>query len=305
MPFQYTPDIAAFVEYFVIDRNKSAKTAREYARDVTRFARFVVPTEVNDASTEQIEEFLHSLRVGGRNKPQSVLRKLAALTAYFKFLVKKKIRLDNPAGEQVERPKCARPLPQVMSEAEVECLLSVQIPHRRWGSFLHARNRALMQLLWCSGLRRFEACGLDVLDVDLVERKVRVRHGKGDKERYSYLSDVAIDALRDYLAVRPDCLREPTTALFLTVRGARISPRQLWCVFRDLREAAKERGLHKHVVPHTLRHSFATHIYRRSHNIRAVQKLLGHSNINTTERYTHIEDAELRDIHEACYPRAV
>lgn len=299
-----SPEIQAFVGYMTIGRNKSPRTAAEYARDLARFQRFIAPAALIDATTEQIELWRDALRVEGRNQPQSVRRKLAACSAFFRWRVKKKLRLDNPC-DAVELPTCGKPLPKVMTEDEAQILMAATVHHRRHRAFLDARDRAMMEVLYGSGLRRFEATGLDIADVDLVSRKVHVRHGKGDKARYSYLSEPAVAAIQAYLPMRAKYTREGSgTALFLTIAGDRITPRQLWCVFKRLREAAREQGLTKHVVPHTMRHSFATHIYRRSRNIRAVQKLLGHASINTTERYTHIEDDELREIYEAAHPRA-
>lgn len=303
--FTASAEIHAFADYMTIGRNKSERTAVEYARDLARFDKFLEDKPLYEASTEDIELWRDSLRREGRNQPQSIRRKLAAVSSFFKWWVKKKKgRLDNPFDADL-MPQCSRPLPKVMSEDEAECLLNARITHRRYASFLEPRDRAMMEVLYGSGLRRFEACGLDLLDVDLRNLKVRVRHGKGDKERYSFLTQPAADAIRAYLEVRSLHANERSgSALFITVKGDRITPRQLWAVFKRIREAAKENGLLKHVVPHTLRHSFATHIYRRSRNIRAVQKLLGHSSINTTERYTHIEDDELREIHEMAHPRA-
>lgn len=302
--FTMNPDIHAFVDWFTISQNKNQRTAIEYARDLARFERFITPAPLTDASDEQIQAWTDSLLREGRNQPQSVKRKFAALCSFFAWRCKKKLRADNPCVS-VDMPKCARPLPKVMTEGEAECLLSARVKHRRHSALLDARDRAMMEVLYGSGLRRFEVCGLDVADVDLPSLKVRVRHGKGDKERYSYLTQPAAAAIEAYLALRPQYVSDQSgSALFLTITGSRISPRQLWAEFDRLRRAAKENGLEKHVVPHTLRHSFATHIYRRSRNIRAVQKLLGHSSINTTERYTHVEDDELREIHEAAHPRA-
>lgn len=302
--FTASPEIHAFVDYMTIGRNKAERTAIEYARDLARFDRFLGEKNLTDCSTEDIERWRDALRIEGRNQPQSVRRKLAALSSFFKWRKKKKLRADNPFDEDL-MPKCSRPLPKVMTEDEAECLLNARVKHRRHGAFLEARDRAMMEVLYGSGLRRFEACGLDLLDVDLRSLKVRVRHGKGDKERYSFLTQPAAQAITAYLEIRPQYVTAASgSALFITIRGDRISPRQLWAEFNRLRQAAKADGLTKHVVPHTMRHSFATHIYRNSRNILAVQKLLGHSNINTTQRYTHIEDDELRELYEASHPRA-
>lgn len=304
--FTTNPEILAFFDYFAISCNKSKRTAKEYARDIARFARFIAPAALVDATTAQIESWRDALLVEGRNQPQSVNRKLAAVFAFFKWRERKKmLGRENPC-EGVDKPKCARPLPKVMSEEEVQMLLTAPIQYRRWSAFLEPRNRAIMQLLYASGVRRFECTALDLADANLERGRVRVRHGKGDKERYTFLNAPAIAAVRAYLAVRELRAREDSPpALFLTVNGDRLSTRELWAVFRDFRKVAEQHGLSKHVVPHTMRHSFATHIYRRSRDIRAVQKMLGHSSINTTERYTHVEDDELAEIYASSHPGAL
>lgn len=303
--FTASAEIHAFIDYMVVGRNKSERTAVEYARDLARFDRFLDEKPLTEASTDDIERWRDSLRREGRNQPQSIRRKLAAVSSFFKWWVKKKKgRLDNPFDEDL-MPQCSRPLPKVMTEDEAELLLNARVKHRRHAELLTSRTRAMMEVIYGAGLRRFEACGLDLLDVDLRNMKVRVRHGKGDKERYSFLTEPAAEAVRAYLEVRPKYVTASSgAAMFITIKGDRITPRQLWSEFARLRKAAKEDGLTKDIVLHTLRHSFATHLYRRSRNIRAVQKLLGHSSINTTERYTHIEDDELREIYESSHPRA-
>lgn len=302
--FTTNPDIIRFRDYFTIAQGKNERTGKEYCRDIARFERFIAPTTLLEASSEQIQDWLYALLSEGKNKPQSVKRKYAALAAFFKYATKKKLLpRGNPCGEgAVDLPKCAKPLPKVMSEEDVQTLLNVPMQYRRYGQFLEPRNRAIMHILYASGLRRFEATALDLGDVDFERKRVRVRHGKGDKERYTFLNDKAIAALSAYLAVRPTrACAKSGLALFLTIAGERISPRELWAVFAKARRVA---GFEGKCVPHTLRHCFATHIYRRSKDIRAVQKMLGHSSINTTERYTHVEDDELAEIYASSHPGA-
>lgn len=203
--FTTNSEILAFVEYFSVSLNKSKRTAMEYARDLARFERFLAQygSALVDATTQQIESWRDFLLAEGRNQPQSVCRKLAAVAAFFKWRKKKKMLngRDNPY-DGVDKPKCARPLPKVMSEEEVELLLNVPMDYRRWERFLEPRNRAIMQLLYASGVRRFEATALDLADVDLERGRVRVRHGKGDKERYTFLNEKAVSEILKYMAVR-------------------------------------------------------------------------------------------------------
>lgn len=299
--FTTSSEVATFVTYFTVSRNKSARTAKEYARDLMRFSRVIAPTALVDATTEQIESWRDVLLTDGRNQPQSVCRKLAAVAAFFKWREKKKmLGRENPCGG-VEKPDVKKRLPKVMTQAEVEKILSAHVKHRRFSAFQQARDRALLEVLYGSGLRRFEVCNLDLDDIDLEERVVRVRNGKGGKERYSILSAPAVDAIRAYLKIRGEVR---TCALFVTIRKDRISPRQLWSVFKQHREAAKALGLTKHVVPHTMRHSYATHLYEGGADIRVIQELLGHSSIATTQLYTHVGMERKRALYEAAHPRA-
>lgn len=295
-------EVLAFVNYFTVSLNKAERTAREYGRDVRRFARFIAPDPLVDATTPQLESWRDELLTEGRNQPQSVCRKLAAVAAFFKWRKKKKLLLgrDNPC-DGVEKPDVKKRLPKVMTHDEVKKILSAHVKHRRFSAFQEARDRALLEVLYGSGLRRFEVCNLDFDDVDLEERVVRVRYGKGGKERYSILSAPAVDAIRAYLEHRGEV---QTSALFVTIRKDRLSPRQLWSIFKQHREAAKALGLTKHVVPHTMRHSYATHLYEGGADIRVIQELLGHSSIATTQLYTHVGMERKRALYEAAHPRA-
>lgn len=292
--------VADFSFYFVTSRGKSPRTAKEYTRDLARFSRFIAPTELVDATTEEIERWRDALLTDGRNQPQSVRRKLAAVSSFFKWRCKKKIRPDNPF-DGVEMPDVAKRIARVMTQTEVEKLLSVSVQHRRCGDYQRIRDKAMMEVLYGSGLRRAEVCDLDLDDLDLLDKTVMVQHGKGNKQRQSFLSGPAIDALKAYLDVRP---ATHSRALFMTIRKTRITPRQLWCVFKQHREAAKALGLTKHVVPHTMRHTFATALYEGGADIRVIQELLGHSSIATTEKYAHCSMGRKRSVYEMAHPRA-
>jgi integrase/recombinase XerD len=265
-----------------------------------RFSRFIHPTPLTEATTEQIEEWRDALLMEGRNQPQSVRRKLAAVSSFCKWRTKKKFRKDNPF-DGVEMPDVAKVLPKTMTDADVRLLLSVEVPHRRRGGYQHLRDRAMLEVLYGSGLRRAEVCDLDLADIDFTEGTVLVRKGKGNKQRISFLSQPAMEAIQKYLEVRPQI---PGDALFLTIRNRRITPRQLWCVFKKHREAAKTVGLTKHIVPHTLRHAFATSLYMGGADLQVIQQLLGHSSITTTTHYAHVSLGRKRSVYEMAHPRA-
>lgn len=293
------PDVRAFFEWFVGDRNKSERTGVEYVRDITRFAHFLSAAPLNDATPQQIQDWMRSLRAN--NQPQSVRRKVAAVSSYFAWRERKGYRDGNPV-RKVDLPAVTKSLPKSMSESDVTKLLDAKVAHRRHAMFLDLRNAAMFELMYGSGLRRFEVTGLDVSDLDFEERQVRVRHGKGDKERYTFLSGPAIQKLRAYLALREQYAGARSgAALFLTcIQRDRITPRQLWVEFKRARLAA---GLPK-VVPHTMRHAFATHSYRHGMGLRELQVLLGHASIATTERYTKVTLEHAREAYERSHPRA-
>jgi site-specific recombinase XerD len=295
------PDpIQAFSDYFKIGRAKSPRTAAEYSRDLRRFQRFIEPVPITEATTEQIEAWRDALLMEGRNQPQSVRRKLAAVSSFCKWRTKKKMRKDNPF-DGVEMPDVPKRLPKHVTNADVEKILSVTLNHRKCSGFQQLRDRAMLEILYGSGLRRAEVCGLDLADIDTDERTVRVRNGKGGKERFSFLSEPALKAIADYLAVRPESKSE---ALFLTIRRQRITPRQLWCVFKKHREAARAAGLTKHITPHGFRHAYATGLYQGGADLQVIQQLLGHSNISTTTIYTYVSLDRKRAAYESAHPRA-
>lgn len=294
------PDIRAFLDWFCGDRNKSERTGAEYARDLARFSRFIEPASLNDATPEQIQGWMRTLR--DANKPQSIRRKVAAISTYFTWREKKGLSATNPC-RKVDLPAVTKSLPKSMSERDVERLLNAKIHHRRHAALLDARDAAMFELMYGSGLRRFEVCGLDLDDLDFEERQVRVRHGKGDKERYSFLSEPTIAKIGTYLALRQKYATDASgQALFITaIERKRLTPRQLWCEFKRARTAA---GLEGKCVPHTMRHAFATHSYRHGMGLRELQVLLGHASIATTERYTKVTLEHARAAYERSHPRA-
>lgn len=296
-----SPEVATFVTYFTVSRNKSPRTAQEYARDLDRFERFIAPAALVDATTEQIEAWRDALLVEGKNQPQSVRRKLAAVSSFFRWRAKKKLLGRENPFDGVEMPDVGKRLPKHVTVDDVKKLFAVELNYKRKPHIQRPRDRAMLEVLYGSGLRRAELCALDLDDIDLETKTVRVRHGKGDKERYSFLSGPAIITLRAYLEVRVD-VEHP--ALFLTTRGGRMTVRQLWCIFRNFRDAAKALGLKKHLTPHGLRHAFATGLYEGGADIRAIQELLGHSNIATTQIYTHVGMDRKRAVYEMAHPRA-
>ncbi|HEX8807278.1 MAG TPA: tyrosine-type recombinase/integrase, partial [Candidatus Aquilonibacter sp.] len=185
-------------------------------------------------------------------------------------------------------------LPQVMTEREVGKLLRTRVAGK--SDFMRLRDLAMMELLYASGIRRAELVGLNVSDVDLEKRRMRVL-GKGNKQRTVFINQASADAIRRYLAVRP---RTPDEALFISKRKTRMSHRQAWVIFRQFVELS---GLTKHVTPHVMRHSFATHLLENGADLMTIKELLGHESLSTTQIYTNVSLEHMRRSYEEAHPR--
>jgi integrase/recombinase XerD len=295
------PSIAEFAAYLRLERGQSARTSEEYARDVELFGCFLEPghprtapfLHLSRATASDIRRFVMELMGPRKYTPVSVRRKLAALRSYFALQKREGRRTENPAAD-VPPPKAPKRLPQVMSEPEVVTLLGA----RRAGKsdFQRLRDVAMMELLYASGIRRAELVGLNLSDVDLERRTMRVI-GKGNKQRMVFLNKAAAEAIRMYLGVR---LRSLDEALFLSRRKSRLSHRQAWVIFREFAELS---GLAKHVTPHVMRHSFATHLLENGVDIVTIKELLGHESLATTQIYTNVSLEHMRRSYEQAHPR--
>jgi site-specific recombinase XerD len=295
------PTIAEFAAYLRLERGQSPRTSEEYARDVELFGRFLEPDAPKDAplgrlaatTTSDIRRFVMELMGPRKYSPTSVRRKIAALRSYFALQKREGRRSDNPA-QDVPPPKSPKRLPHVMSEDEVGKLLRTRVAGKT--DFLRLRDIAMMELLYASGIRRAELVGLNVSDVDLDRRLMRVI-GKGNKQRAVFINQASADAIRNYLAVRP---RTPDEALFISKRKTRMSHRQAWVIFRQFAELS---GLTKHVTPHVMRHSFATHLLENGADIMTIKELLGHESLSTTQIYTNVSLEHMRRSYEEAHPR--
>lgn len=295
------PTIAEFAAYLRLERGQSARTSEEYARDIELFGTFLEPghpksapfLKLKDTSPSDVRRFIMELMGPRKYTPTSVRRKIAALRSYFALQKREGRRTDNPAAD-VPPPKAPKRLPQVMSEPEVARLLKT----RRTGKtdFQRLRDIAMMELLYASGIRRAELVGLNLSDVDLDRRVMRVI-GKGNKQRTVFLNQAAADAIRAYLGLRP---RTTDEALFLSKRKTRLSHRQAWVVFREFAQLS---GLTKHVTPHVMRHSFATHLLENGADIVTIKELLGHESLSTTQIYTNVSLEHMRRSYEEAHPR--
>ena len=290
-------ELAAFLAYLQHERNASPHTRLSYETDLVQFARFLKDKGFTLKTVDAlvVRSYLVHLHERGQMK-SSISRKLAALRSFFQFCLRKGWVEDNPA-KVVSSPKLDRPVASFLSEQEMESLLD--LPDA--GDALGARDKAVLELFYTTGIRLSELVGLDLENVGLEERLVKVR-GKGKKERLVPFGRKAEDALRAYLRRRPELTekRPSETAVFLNYRGGRLSPRSVErLVDKHLRRAALKRK----ISPHSLRHSFASHLLGRGADLRAIQELLGHESLATTQKYTHLDLQQLLEAHRKSHPR--
>ena len=289
-----------------VERGASANTLTSYRRDLARYTAYLAsrgvhdPTEVGEA---HVADFLATLREGSEGRPplaaSSAARTLVAVRGFHRFLALEGEVPTDPAGA-VSLPRPPARLPKAIGVEEVERLIEAA---GVGGTPAALRDRALLEVLYGAGARISEAVGLDVDDIDTEEGVVRL-FGKGSKERLVPLGSYAAQALSAYLVrARPTFASRGrgTPAVFLNQRGGRLSRQSAWSA---LRAAAQRAGLDGHVSPHTLRHSFATHLLDGGADVRVVQELLGHASVTTTQIYTLVTVQRLREVYAQSHPRA-
>ena len=283
-----------FLSHLEIVRHLSPHTINSYKRDLSSFFSFL--KEKKDSWEEiqdhQVREFIASERRRGLN-PRSLQRMLSSIRSFFNYLLDEEIIDTNPATD-ISSPKSAQLLPKALDTDLVKRLLDFK-PQ----GDLEIRDKAMFELLYSSGLRLSELCSLDLSGISIKERSCRVV-GKGNKTRDLPIGEKAIQGLRDWLLVRKKISADSNKALFLNKNGKRLSTRS---VQLRLERLSKKRGLPM-VNPHMLRHSFASHILESSGDLRAVQEMLGHSDIGTTQIYTKLDFQHLSKVYDEAHPRA-
>lgn len=289
--------VAAFVRYVAVERGRSPRTVEAYRGDADSLARFCTDAGVDhpdEVTPTVLRRYLGMLHERGYARA-TVARRTSAIRSFFRFLVRDGYVAADPAV-RLETAKQGRSLPRVLRPDQVAVLLAAPDPATAAG----ARDRALLELLYGSGARVAEVCGLDLADVDLEAGELRL-HGKGGRDRVVPLGEPAADALGDYLRVaRPDLVGHARQAVFLNGRGERLGTRD---ARRAVVRAARRAGLGR-VTPHTLRHSYATHLLDGGADLRVVQELLGHASLATTQRYTHLSRAQLLEVYTTAHPHA-
>lgn len=289
-----------------IGRGASTHTLAAYGGDLRQLAEFLGADraqsleQVTDRHLTRYLEKLHRAQLSAR----TVARKLTAIRQFFKFCAVEKSLARNPA-DRLELPKLPARLPKGMSHEEVQALLKAAaegIPYPRDATreTLRARDRALVLLLYATGLRVSELLGLTFHSIDTEQGYLRVR-GKGEKERIVPFAPAAGEALLQYLESAREKLAPQSDLLFVNYGGGALTRQGFW---KLLRELASQAGIERPISPHVLRHAFATHLLEAGMNLRSLQALLGHSDLSTTQIYTHVSPARLRDAHAKHHPRA-
>lgn len=287
-----------YMDYLRVERGSSKNTLDAYGRDVGRYVEWLASvgvTEPDSVTRALVEEYVGVLGDIGL-APASVERSLSAIKGFHRFMVTDGIAQASPAADVLLPAKPER-LPEVISQEQAAALLDQPFEDTPRGK----RDRAILEVLYGCGLRVSELCGLDVGAVYLDEELLRV-FGKGDKERVVPIMGTAAVALRDYLDEGRGQLvgRHPTQAVFLNAHGGRLSRQSVHSIVEKYGRVVGIDGLH----PHTLRHSFATHLLEGGADLRAVQELLGHASVSTTQLYTHVDRSHIRKVYLAAHPRA-
>lgn len=302
MPPDETPrafQLERFDDFLHLERGNSDRTREAYQRDVIRLVAWGRDRGINTPQGYEpthLREFVYHLKDAGLSA-SSIRRNIAGLRTWFGFLVAEGMLASDPS-DRLELPKRWRSLPEVMTKAEIESLL--RAPSQDDPAYY--RDRAMLELAYAAGLRVSEWVSIQVKDVRMDEGLVRVR-GKGGKERLVPFGRSALSAVALYLReLRPRMEKgEGQGVLFLNARGKPLSRMGAWKILRRHVEAA---GIKRHVSPHTLRHSFATHLLEGGADLRAVQEMLGHADVSTTQIYTHVDREYLRSVHRQYHPRA-
>lgn len=295
-------ELKDFLHYLTVERNLAHNTIVSYERDLKKYVRYLRQVEQLQAWGEverlHILHFLKFLSEQGQSA-RTIARHLASIRSFHQFLLREKIAAQDPTVH-IETPQFERTLPKVLSVEEVEALLAAPQTDTPFG----LRDKAMLELLYATGMRVSELVQLNLSDVHLTMGFVRC-YGKGRKERIVPIGRMAIEALAHYLERgRPQLVnprRRATEALFLNHYGQRLTRQGFWKILKRL---AKEAGIEKELTPHTLRHSFATHLLENGADLRAVQELLGHADISTTQMYTHVTKTRLKDVYKQYHPRA-
>jgi len=293
-----SPLIEQFLDAIWMERGLSENTLAAYRNDLNGFARWLASQQQSDLTAvgrDDVQTYL-ALRVAAKASPRSTARLLSTLRRFYAWL-RRENRISADPTALIEAPKLGRPLPKTLTELEVEALLDAPDTQTPLGM----RDRTMLEVLYASGLRVSELVSLKLMQLNLQQGVIRVT-GKGNKERLVPLGDEAMSWLQRYIQdVRLALLNGQTRdALFVTQRREAMTRQAFWYMIKRHAQGA---GIEKALSPHTLRHAFATHLLNHGADLRVVQMLLGHSDLSTTQIYTHVARARLKDLHARHHPR--
>lgn len=290
--------IDEFIEYLDLERNYSYYTCINYQDDLVKFYNFLKENNINNiknVSYQTIRDYLNYLYIK-KEATKSVTRNISSLRSFFHYLQGEGVITNNPMT-LVSNPKQEKTLPHYLTYDEIEELLRVT----SGDDIFDIRDNMIIELLYSTGLRVGELVNIKLNDIDYKERSIKVL-GKGSKERIVYFGTPALNKLKRYLDIRPDIVKDPSNPfLLINKRGNKLQERAVRSIFENI---IKKNHLKISFSPHTLRHTFATHMLNEGMNIKSVQELLGHSSISTTGIYTHVSNEHLRSVYLAAHPRS-
>ena len=285
-----------FINYIRVERGLSNNTVEAYSRDLLLLFQFLEKRELLlvKVSQDNLRKYVSTL--GTRLSARSVVRNISAIKTFFRFLVSEGKIKSSPA-RLLETPKLSRRLPGPLSQQKVERLLSQPDPNSPKGQ----RDRAMFEILYATGLRVSELVNLKISNINLEAGYIRTV-GKGSKERIVPIGDKAIEAVKEYLSIgRFQVIKGRNSPyIFLNPRGRPMTRQGFWKI---IKKYGKEAGIKQKITPHSIRHSFATHLLEAGADLRSVQVMLGHADISTTQIYTHVTRERLKELHEKCHPR--
>lgn len=290
-----------FLHYLIVEKGLAENTIQSYRRDISAYLIFIETklqiTDINHVTRVHIMQFLSCLKDEGKSA-RTIARHIASIRSFHHFLILDKI-VDHDPTVHIETPHPELKLPKVLNTDEVDTLLNTP----DLTTTLGLRDKAMLELMYATGMRVSELVNLNINDVHLSLGFVRCL-GKGNKERIIPIGKMATEALKEYLEkARPKLINQKnkTDSLFMNHHGQRLSRQGFWKI---LKQMAVKAGIEKELTPHTLRHSFATHLLENGADLRSVQELLGHSDISTTQIYTHVTKNRLKDVYNQFHPRA-
>jgi integrase/recombinase XerC len=289
--------LSNFLAQLTIEKRASQYTVKSYKRDLNCLSTYCESKSISlwtDLKQTDIRSYMASRHRQGLSST-SLQRELSAIRSFFNFLLKNQLTDNNP-GQYIKAPKKTRKLPKTLDVDQIKSLLEAGT-----NSTIEIRDLAMFELFYSSGIRLSELAQLNLTDIDLTDKSLMVRSGKGGKSRMLPIGSKAVAAINTWLEHRIKSVTSTETALFISTRGTRLGQRSIEL---RLKQWCKKKGIAEHIHPHMLRHSFATHLLESSQDLRAVQELLGHSNISTTQIYTHLDFQHLADVYDRAHPRA-